>query len=130
MFLHGVKFKVITDHQPLVVLYNNPGNREADYNSRHALKHKIPEIEDEDDDEEFYVNAIIDAQFPHAIRLEMIGNATNESETMAQLKYWFLNKYIPDTPNLRPYKDIFSTRIFAAKHCITVSYWSSGSHKN
>ena len=86
MFLHGIKLKVITDHQPLVVLYNNPGNREmpfrvekhrmkvqgfdflveyregksnpTDYNSRHALKNKVPEIEDEDDDEEFYVNAI------------------------------------------------------------------------
>ena len=127
MFLHGIKFKVITDHQPIVVLYNNRGNREVtfrvekhrmkvqrfdflaeycegksnptDYNSRYALKDKIPEIEDEDDDEAFYVNAIIDAQLPHAIRLEMIRKATNESQAMAQLKYWFLNKQdIPDTP--------------------------------
>ena len=136
MFLYGIKFKVITDHQPLVVLYNNPGNREmpfrvekhrmkvqgfdflvedregksnpTDYNSRHALKNKVPEIEDEDDDEEFYVNAIIDAQLRHAITLKMIRKATNESQTMAQLKYCILNKqYTPDTPNLRPYKDIF-----------------------
>ena len=128
MFLHGIKFKVITDHQPLVVLYNNPGNRQMpfrvekhqmkvhgfnflpeyregksnpiDYNSRHALTDKVPEIEDEDDDEEFYVNAIIDAQLSHAITLEMIGKATNESRTMAQLKYCTLNKqYLPDTPN-------------------------------
>ena len=80
----------------------------TDYNSRHALKNKVPEIEDEDDDEEFYVNAIIDAQLPHAITLKMIRKATNESQTMAQLKYCILNKqYTPDTPNLRPYKDIF-----------------------
>ena len=111
MSLHGIKFKVITDHQPLVVLYNNPGNRKmpfrvekhrmkvqgfdflaeyregksnpTDYNSRPALKNKVPEIEDEDDDEEFYVNAILDAQLPHAITLEMIRKATNESQTMA-----------------------------------------------
>ena len=31
MFLHGIKFKVITDHQPLVVLYYNPGNREMPF---------------------------------------------------------------------------------------------------
>ena len=48
------------------------------------------EIEDEDDDEEFYVNAVIDAQLPHAITLEMIRKATNESQTMAQLKYCIL----------------------------------------
>ena len=58
--------------------------------------------------EKFYVNAIIDAQLPHAIKLEMIRKATNESQTMTQLKYCILNKqYIPDTPNSRPYKDIF-----------------------
>ena len=119
MFLHGIKFKVITDHQPLVMLYNNPGNKQMpfrvekhqmkvqgfnclpeyregksnpiDYNSRHALTDKVPEIEDEDDDEEFYVNAIIDAQLSHAITLEMIRKATNESQTMAQLKYCILN---------------------------------------
>ena len=43
----------------------------TDYNSRQALKDKIPEIENEDDDEEFYVNETIDAQLPHAITLEM-----------------------------------------------------------
>ena len=80
----------------------------TDYNSRNALKNKVPEIEDEDDDEEFYLNAIIDAQLLHAITLEIIRKATNESQTMAQLKYCILNKeYLPDTPNLRPYKDIF-----------------------
>ena len=136
MFLHGIKFKVIIDHQPLIVLYNNPGNREmrfrvgkqrikvqgfnfsaedregksnaTDYNSTHALKDKVPEIEDEYDDEELYNNAIIDAQLSHAIALEMIRKVTSESQTMAQLKYCILNKrYLPDTPNLRPYKDMF-----------------------
>ena len=146
MFLHGIKFKVITGHQPLLVLYNNPENREmpfrvekhrmkvqgfnllpeysegksnpTDYKSRHALKDKVPEIEDEDDDEEFYVNAIIHAQLPHVITLEMIRKATNESQTMAQLKYYLLNKqYLPDTPNLRPHKDIFK-ELSAAKQFV------------
>ena len=54
------------------------------------------------------IQSIIDAQLPQAITLEIIRKATSESQTMAQLKYCILNKqYIPDTPNLRPYKDIF-----------------------
>ena len=70
-----------------LVEYRDSKSNPTDYNSRHALKDKVPEIEDEDDDEEFYVNAIIDAQLPHAITLEMIRKATSESQTMAQLKY-------------------------------------------
>ena len=39
MFLHGIKFKVITDHQPLVVLYNNLGNREIPFRvEKHRMK--------------------------------------------------------------------------------------------
>ena len=36
--------------------YREGESNSTDYNSRHALKNKVPEIEDEDDDEEFYVN--------------------------------------------------------------------------
>ena len=37
----------------------------------------------------------------------MIKKTTNQSQTMAQLKYCILNKeYLPSTPKLRPYKDI------------------------
>ena len=39
MFLHGIKFKVITDHQPLVVLHSNPGNREMPFRGeKHRMK--------------------------------------------------------------------------------------------
>ena len=70
-----------------LVEYREGKSNSTDYNSRHALKDKVPEIEDEDHDEESYVNAIIDAQLPHATTLEMIRKATNESQTIAQLKY-------------------------------------------
>ena len=49
--------------------YREEKSNPTDYNSRHALKDNVPEIEDEDDDEEFYVNSIIGTQIPHLVTL-------------------------------------------------------------
>ena len=90
MYLHGMKFEVITDHKPLVSLYNNPrkqaparienhrlklqqyrmivkyekgSTNPTDYNSRHPLP-ITDQQKKQAHEETFHINAIIDDDNP------------------------------------------------------------------
>ena len=135
MYLHGMKFDTITDHEPLVSLYNNQ-QREAparienhrlklqqyrmtvkyekgstnptDYNSRHPLPindHQRREA----NEETFHINAIIDDDIPDAMTFDMVRKATNADDQLARLKYCILEKgYIPkNATDLQPFRHVF-----------------------
>ena len=133
MYLYGQHFDVITDHEPLVSLYNNPKKKgparvnnhrlnlqgytfkvsfrrgesnSTDYNSRHPSEPSTPSTSEDD---VIFINAIIDADLPDAVTEEMIQKETNNDHTLAQLKYCLLTKgYIPkDHQKLQPFQRVF-----------------------
>ncbi len=131
MYLYGIHFKVITDHQPLVPLYNNPRKEgpmrvkqhraklqgfnltmeycpgvcnPTVYNSRHPLA--LPNYTeadlaewDMDDNEELYVNRVIESVLPDAITMKMMKDYTNRCDVMAKLKYCIMHKGNIQTKN-------------------------------
>ncbi|XP_066933389.1 uncharacterized protein [Clytia hemisphaerica] len=135
MYLHGIKFDTITDHEPLVSLYNDqrrqaPARIEnhrlklqqyrmtvkyekgstnpTDYNSRHPLP--ITEQQKMQASEEtFHINAIIDDDIPDAMTFDMVRKATNADDQLARLKFCILEKgYIPKNANdLQPFRHVF-----------------------
>ena len=98
MYLHGMKFDVVSDHKPLIPLYNNPRKQAparienhrlklqqyrmtvryekgctnpTDYNSRHPLP-ITEQQKDRAEEETFHINAIIDDDIPDAMTFEMV----------------------------------------------------------
>ena len=141
MHLYGIPFKVITDHQPLVSLYNNPrkegpmrverhrtklqgfnftveycpgARNPTDYNSRHPLalssytSQDLADM-DMDDDEELYINRVIESDLPDAVTMKVMKDYTNKCDVMAKLKYCIIHKGNIHTkdPDLAPYKHVF-----------------------
>ncbi|XP_057310697.1 uncharacterized protein LOC130648659 [Hydractinia symbiolongicarpus] len=130
-----MNFDVITDHKPVVTLYNNPKRQgparverhrlklqayrftvkyekgtsnPADFNSRHPLQMTHAD-EEEGIEETQFVNAIVSNNVPDALTEHIIQKATNEDTTLSRLKYCILKTgYIPETAkDLAAYRAVF-----------------------
>ena len=77
----------------------------TDYNSRHPAEH----TDNNNEEDALFVNAIIDADLPDAVTLDIMKKATNEDGFMEKLKYCILKKgYIPtNVLELQPYQQVF-----------------------
>ena len=98
------RHKLRVQHFDFRVEYRPGSNNPTDYNSRHPL----PDVPEED--EEVYINSVVDSNLPDAITLSMLQRATNESDTLAKLKYCIMKKgFIPqDCQELKPYQMVFN----------------------
>ena len=132
MYLYGLSFTVVADHQSMVSLYNNPklarpagvehhclklhgycfkvvyqrgSKNPVDYNSLHPLEARL----ENQDDDVLYVNAVIDHNLPDVITLNILQTATNKGDTSENLKYCVLTKKIlpKNVPELQPCKRVF-----------------------
>jgi len=135
IYLHGMKFDVISDHKPLVSLYNNPrkqaparienhrlklqqyrmtlkyekrSTNPTDYNSRHALLITDQQMK-QVTEEIVHINAIIDNDIPDAMTFEMVQKETNADDQLARLKFCILEKrHIPENAlDLLPFRHVF-----------------------
>ena len=120
MFLYGMPFIVVTDHKPLVNLYNNPKkqgparvehhrlklqayrfevryergvNNPTDYKSRHPLP-LTPKQRYRATKDAFYVNAIIDNDIPDAMTEEIVQDATNKRRAVITSERLYYSKRI------------------------------------
>ena len=111
IYLIGSKFKVITDHQPLVSIFNNrhsrppmrierwliylqqfefkveyePGSgNPADYLSRHPLKLNSEDMKNSDKREEV-VCKITESMIPYSMSIDEIRNATRNDKVLQEL---------------------------------------------
>ena len=127
---------MVTDHKPLVNLYNNPRKQgparvehhrlklqgyrfevryekgetnPSDYNSRHPLP-LTREQQDNATEDAFFVNAIIDKDIPDALTEKMVQDATNQDDRLARLKDCILRKgYIPESAtDIVSFRSVFS----------------------
>ena len=149
LMLHGNKFVVKSDHEPLQTLYNNKWREDiparvdnhrmkvqafdfkvvyksgkqnpTDYNSRHALSlseaKKEGNMEEDEEDDEVFVNFVVDDHLPDAVTLEMIQKEVNKSDAMAKLKYCILKGKLSDDIELIPYRIVFP-KLSVAKQII------------
>jgi len=130
-----MKFDVISDHKPLVSLYNNPqkqaparienhrlklqqyrmtlkyekrSTNPTDYNSRHALPITDQQMK-QVTEEIVHINAIIDNDIPDAMTFEMVQKETNADDQLARLKFCILEKrHIPENAlDLLPFRHVF-----------------------
>jgi hypothetical protein len=99
LYLIGKEFELIVDNKAIELIYNNPNSKPsarlerwglrllpfhfkikhqpgvtniADYFSRHAIQ----EIKNSEDEEEHYINTLVDYQLPLSVRLEPVKEAT------------------------------------------------------
>ena len=140
MFLIGIQFTVVTDHKPLVPLYNDPKRpgpmrvdrhrlgllaydfvvthepgklNPCDYGSRHPIpldKYTARELDKLalTDDVEIHVNLIVGDSLPEAVTWEIMAKASNADPTLRKLKGAIHEGILPDTPELKPYRHIFT----------------------
>ena len=136
IYLYGLKeFVVVTDHQPLLPLYNKGketmpprvkhhrtmtqgynytvvyekgSTNPSDFLSRHPQRD--PEVKDEADEQwDIEVDTLIRWSIPEPVTLEKIKEATDESTVMQELKGAIKKGYVErDQTNLRPYKKIIN----------------------
>ena len=85
--------------------YRRGEENTTDYKSRHTAEH----TDNNSEGNTLFVNAIIDADLPDAVTLNMMKKETNEDDVMTKLKYCILKKgYIPtNVPELQPYQRVF-----------------------
>ena len=64
---------------------------------------------DMDDDEELYINRVIESDLPDAVTMKVMKDYTNKCDVMAKLKYCIIHKGNIHTkdPDLAPYKHVF-----------------------
>ena len=131
LFLLGSVFDVITDHQALEAIFNNPRSKpparierwmmrlqpynfrviykkgstnEADYMSRHPTSFTLQDTE-EVKEAEAYVNYIVNHTVPKSMTVEQIQEATREDPTLQKVLECLKTGVWEDKDaNLRPYK--------------------------
>ena len=105
MKVQGFDFKVV---------YRKGKHNPTDYNSRHALswskaseEGNVEEEDEDGEDDEVFVNSVVDSSLPDAVTLPMLQKETNKCDVMGKLKYCIARGHLSEDVALKQYKQVF-----------------------